>query len=95
MKADINHIILLIKPVLTKYGIHSASIVGSLAHGDYSNDSDIDLIVQIEKPMSLLTFATIKIELEEILNRKVDLIEKSAIKQRLKQSLLSKEIIIA
>jgi len=95
MKTDINHIILLIKPLLTKYSIRSASIVGSFAYGDYSSDSDLDLVVEIEKPMSLLTFATIKIELEEILNRKVDLIERSAIKHRLKQSLLSREIIIA
>lgn len=95
MKPDINNIILLIKPVLQKYGIHSASIVGSFAHGVHTPDSDIDLVVEIEKPISFLTFARIKIELEEILGRKVDLLERSAIKSRLKQSLLSKEIIIA
>jgi len=94
MKADINHIILLIKPVLTKYGIHSASIVGSIAYGNDTESSDIDLVIEIDRPMSLLTFASIKIELEEILKRKVDLLERSAIKPRLKQSILLKEIIV-
>ena len=95
MKTNINHIIQLIKPVLDKYGIRSASIVGSFAYGDHTTDSDIDLVVEIDKPISFLTFARIKIELEEVLGRKVDLLERSAIKSRLKQSLLSKEIIIA
>ena len=95
MQRDIEHIISLIKPVLNRYGISSASIVGSSAHGDYSDDSDLDVVVEIDKPISLLTFASIKVELEEILNLNVDLIERSAIKKRLRKSLLSKEIIIS
>jgi uncharacterized protein len=94
MKADLNHIILLIKPVLSKYGIQSASIVGSFAYGNDTESSDIDLVIEINKPISFLTFASIKIELEEILNRKVDLLERSAIKPRLKQSILLKEIVV-
>lgn len=95
MNDEIRYIAQLIIPVLNKYGIHSASIVGSLATGDFTDDSDIDLVVDIEKPMSLLTFSTLKLELEEILHKKVDLLERSAIKPRLKKSLLSNEIIIA
>ena len=84
----------MINPVLSRYGIHSASIAGSMAYGDYSDESDLDLVVEIDTPMSLLTFATLKIELEELLHQKVDLPERSAIKPRLRQSLLAKEIII-
>jgi uncharacterized protein len=94
MKNDINNIIFRIRPVLTRYGIHSASIVGSIAHGDYTDESDIDIVVEIDKPMSLLTFAALKIELEELLQKKVDLLERSALKHRLRQSVLSKEIIV-
>jgi uncharacterized protein len=94
MKTDIKHIIQLIKPVLSKYGVQSASIVGSIANGNDTESSDIDLVIEIDRPMSLLTFASIKIELEEILKRKVDLLERSAIKPRLKQLILLKEIIV-
>jgi predicted nucleotidyltransferase len=95
LKNDINDIIRKIRPVLTRYGIQSASIVGSMAYGDFTDESDIDLVVDIEKPMSLLTFSALKIELEELLHKKVDLLERSAIKLRLRQSILSKEIIVA
>ena len=94
MKKDINQIIQMINPVLARYGIHSASIVGSMAYGDFTDESDLDLIVEIDKPMSLLTFASLKIKLEELLHQKVDLLERSAIKPRLRQSILSKEIVI-
>jgi len=43
-------------------------------------------------PLSLLTFAKIKRELEEALNTKVDLIERTAIKPRLKKHLLKDEV---
>ena len=66
-----------------------------MAYGDYTDESDLDLVVEIDKPMSLLTFASLKIELEELLNKKVDLLERSAIKHRLRQSILAKEIIIS
>ena len=95
MTNDISDIIKKIKPVLNRYGIHSASIVGSMAYGDYTDESDVDLVVDIEKPMSLLTFSALKIELEELLHKKVDLLERSALKLRLRQSILSKEIIVA
>jgi len=89
--ADIIH---KIGPVLKRYGIRSASIVGSVAYGDDTADSDLDLVVEIERPMSLLTFAALKIELEELLQKKVDLIERSTIKPRLRQSVLSREIVL-
>ena len=92
MTNNINDIILLIKPVLARYGIYSASVVGSFAHGDQTEKSDVDIVVEIAKPMSLLTFSALKIELEELLHRKVDLLERSAIKSRLRKSILSKEI---
>jgi len=95
MTNEIKDIISKIKPVLEKYGIHSASLVGSMAYGDYTDKSDVDIVVEIEIPMSLLTFSALKIELEELLHRKVDLLERSALKVRLKQSVLSKEIRVA
>ena len=95
MKKDIDQIIKMINPVLSRYGIHSASIVGSMAYGNDTDESDIDLVVEIDKPMSLLTFSALKIELEELLQKKVDLLERSAIKHRLRKSILSKEIIIS
>jgi len=79
-------------PVLRKYGILSASVVGSVARGQQTLKSDIDIVIDVIQPISLLTFARIKLELEEILQTKVDLIERSAIKPRIRKYILQDEI---
>jgi len=75
-------------PVLKKYGVTKAAVFGSYARGEAKNDSDIDLLVEIKKNISLLDFSALKQELQELLNRRVDLIEYSQIKPLLKQPIL-------
>ena len=84
-----------IRPVLSKYGAISVSLVGSTARDEHSNISDIDLIVEMHQPVSLLTFSKIKRELEKTLNKKVDLIERSALKPRLREHMLKDESVLA
>jgi len=81
-----------IMPLLRKYGILSASVVGSVARGQQTSKSDIDIVIDVIQPISLLTFARIKLELEEILQAKVDLIERTALKPRIRKYLLQDEI---
>lgn len=83
-----------IRPILRKYGITSASLVGSVSRGEENVLSDIDLIVEIKNPIGLLTFARIKAELESVLDKKVDLLERSALKPRIKKHLLEDEILL-
>jgi predicted nucleotidyltransferase len=75
-------------PILKRYGVAKAAVFGSYARGEAKNDSDIDLLVDIKKNISLLDFSALKQELQELLNRRVDLIEYSQIKPMLKQSIL-------
>ena len=89
---DLNEIKKQIKPVLQKYGVTEASIVGSVARDEEIETSDIDIIIEATKDMSLLTFSRLKLELENVLKKKVDLIERSAVKPRLKNYLLKDEI---
>lgn len=94
MKMTISDISQKVLPVLRKYGILSASVVGSVARGQHTSKSDIDIVVDVGQPISLLTFTRIKLELEEQLHTKVDLIERSAIKTRIRKYLLEDEIIL-
>ncbi|MBS3777611.1 MAG: nucleotidyltransferase domain-containing protein [Bacteroidales bacterium] len=89
---DLNEIKKQIKPVLQKHGINQASIVGSVARDEDNENSDIDIIIEATKDMSLLTFSRLKLELENVLKKKVDLIERSAVKPRLKNYLLKDEV---
>lgn len=79
--------------VLKKNKVTKAGIFGSYSRGEQKKDSDIDIAVNIEdENMSLLGFIALVRVLEEILKRKVDLVEYSAIKPRIKQRILNEEI---
>lgn len=83
-----------ILPILKRYDVKRAGIFGSVARGEDTEVSDIDILVEIEKRMSLLDFAGLKLELEEALGRQVDLGEYSTIKPIIKERILSEEISI-
>ncbi len=92
LATEIQDIELKIGPILRKYGITSVSLAGSVARGQETANSDIDLIIELNAPIGLLTFARIKHELEATLGKRVDLLERSAIKPRIKKYLLHDEI---
>lgn len=83
-----------ILPILKKYGVKKAGLFGSLVRGEENIDSDVDILVEIERRMSLLDFSGLKLELEEVLNRKVDLGEYSVIKPVIREEILSEEVAI-
>ena len=83
-----------ILPILKIYNIKKAGLFGSLVRGELQKDSDIDILVEINEDISLLDFVGIKLEIEEELGRKVDLIEYSAIKPVLRDNILKEQMAI-
>jgi predicted nucleotidyltransferase len=63
-----------IMPVLRRFGVKRGPLFGSSARGEDKERSDIDIIVEFEAGKSLLDLAGLKIELEEPLGRKVNLL---------------------
>ena len=86
----LEHIKSQIKPVLKKYAIKKAGIFGSSAR-DESTVNDLDLLVKIDKKISLLEFIGIQQELEDTLGMKVDLVEYDTIKPALMDEILKEE----
>lgn len=78
-------------PLLKKNGVTKAGIFGSYARGEARKSSDIDLIIQPPKGLGL-GFVGIKLELEEKLGRKVDLLTYKSINPYLKEYILSDEV---
>jgi len=71
-----------IMPVLRKYGVKGASIFGSAVRGEVKESSDVHIPVEIDKN-SLVDYVATKLELEEVLGRRVDLVEYDTVKARL------------
>ena len=77
---------------LKKFGIHSLSIFGSVARDQAHKNSDVDILVDFEKPIGLFEFARLKIYLEEILERPVDLVTPEALRQEMREEILQEAI---
>ncbi len=60
-------------------GIVRVGLFGSMARGEASEQSDIDLLVEFARPVSLLKFVALERELSSALGRKVDLLTEAAI----------------
>lgn len=60
--------------IVAHYPIRRITLFGSQADGTAAPESDVDLIVEFTAPVTLLTLARMKQELEDILGTGVDLI---------------------
>lgn len=94
MKPEIENIKKKITPILQHYEVKKAALFGSCTRGEMKKNSDIDILVEIGKDISLLDFVGIKQEIEEAVGRKVDLVEYCTIKPILRERILSGQVAI-
>jgi predicted nucleotidyltransferase len=83
-----------IYPILKRYQIIKASVFGSLARGQDSGNSDIDLLVEFTGNKSLMDLAGLKIDLEERLKKTVDVLTYKSLHPLLKYKILSEHKLI-
>lgn len=78
--------------ILKENNIARAGIFGSYVTGETKKGSDIDILVEIKKDISLLDLIGIELALEKALGRKVDLVEYSSLHPLLKKIILDEEV---
>lgn len=78
-------------PTLKKNGVIKAGIFGSYVTGKARKESDIDLLVEFSGKKSLLDLAGLKIELENKLKKKVDILTYNSLHPLLKERILQEE----
>lgn len=83
-----------IVPVLKRQGVTKAALFGSFARGNTKKRSDIDILVSLRKDKTLLDLVGLKLELEEKLGRKVDVLTYEGIHPLLKDIILKEQKII-
>jgi predicted nucleotidyltransferase len=75
-----------------QFFVASLSVFGSAARNRLRKQSDIDLLVEFERPVGLFTFVRLKLYLENLLGRRVDLVTPAALRPELRQQILQEAI---
>lgn len=72
-----------VQPIIKKYNIPAMYLFGSYARGDAAEDSDLDFLVDTTgtRLTSLLTLGELYCDLEEVFQKKIDLITMRAMMQ--------------
>ncbi|MDX2003246.1 MAG: nucleotidyltransferase domain-containing protein [Chitinophagales bacterium] len=74
-----------IKDILSRKPVLRAFVFGSFARDEADNDSDIDLLVELDYTQHIgLGFVAIQQELEDMLHHKVDLVSAGGLSNRLR-----------
>jgi predicted nucleotidyltransferase len=77
---------------LASLGVRSLDLFGSVARGESGPDSDVDLLVDFDKPIGLFHFFRVQHRIEEILGSKVDLVMRDAVKRQLRERILAEAV---
>lgn len=72
--------------IYNNYGVRIIGIFGSYTKGEQSDRSDVDLLIEIDKPIGL-KFYELWEYLENLLECKVDLVRASLVREELKDSI--------
>jgi predicted nucleotidyltransferase len=83
-------------PVLrSRYGVRNLSVFGSVARGEERPDSDVDILVEFEQTPNFDQFMDLKFYLEELLQTKVDLVTRHALKPRMRPFIEKEALLVA
>lgn len=81
-----------IKQLARKHGAKTVSVFGSVARREDQPNSDIDLLVEFEESASLFDLINLKLELEEIYNRKVDIVTLNSLHKKIVAPVMNEAI---
>jgi predicted nucleotidyltransferase len=76
------------------YGVIEIGLFGSYTKRNQKKTSDVDILVEFEKAIDLLTFVQLKNHLSDLLGVNVDLVTKKALKPKIGERILSKTVYI-
>lgn len=85
---EIKKILISHKDDLSKRGVKTLSIFGSIAKNKGTAKSDIDILIDFDSKKGFFVFVDLKMYLENILNREVDLVTKNALHPFLRKQIL-------
>lgn len=71
-----------------EYGVKEMGIFGSYVRGEQKTVSDVDILIELERPIGFVKFLKLEKRISDILGVKVELVTKKALKPYIGQRIL-------
>jgi uncharacterized protein len=84
-----------IRALADRHGALALSVFGSVATGTAGPDSDVDLLVDFPAAPSFEQFMDLKLALEDLLHRPVDLVTRSGLRPELRHRIEAEAVLVA
>ena len=78
--------------IAARHGASNVRVFGSLARGDARADSDVDLLVSLEKGRSLFDLGALLEDLRMLLGREVDVVTEKGLRARIRDRVLMEAV---
>jgi predicted nucleotidyltransferase len=78
--------------IAAKYGASNVRVFGSVARGEVDEQSDIDLLVDLEPGRSLFDLGGLLADLEDLLGCSVDVVTEDGLRDRIRDRVLKEAI---
>ena len=78
--------------VAARHGASNVRVFGSVARGEATAQSDVDFLVELERGRSLLDHAALMVDLEDLLDRRVDVATERGLKPRVRERILTEAV---
>lgn len=76
------------------YNVKSIGVFGSMARGDNTNSSDVDILVEFSQPVGFFKFIDLEEYLTKLIGKKVDLVTKKALKPSIREEVLQETVYV-
>jgi len=94
MITDISEVKNLILETLQKSDVKKAGLFGSIIKGEITEESDIDILIEFKGKKGLFDLVRLRLKLEEVLGRNVDLLTYNSLHPLLKDRILTEQQVI-
>jgi hypothetical protein len=81
-----------IQRIAARHGARNLRVFGSVARGEARADSDLDLLVEMERGRTLLDVIAIKQDVEDLLGREVHVVTEAAVSPYMRESVLKEAV---
>jgi hypothetical protein len=71
-------------PEIDAFGVHSMSVFGSVARDEARLDSDVDILVEFDGPLTYRRYCELRFYIEDLLGRRVDLVTTDGLRPRVR-----------